>query len=491
MKKILPVLLVMLVLFSLISAHASQEISNPYFYDANHMPEVPMTYRLRASNRITVDLSLVQEGSLTQDTVFSASASGGNGSYEYCFYLLDPNETSDEYPTGNPHGYRDVSTVSTFNYRLVVPGTYTVIAYVRDTIDKNWDAAATLTFTVEDKNARTTDAVVQKLADECIAAGCNTDFEKALWFHDWLINNACYDLTYSYYSADGVLIRGTGVCDSYSKAYIKLLNAVGISSTRVTNTDHAWNLVKLDGDWYHIDPTWDDPVVSGKETSKISGAEYHMYFGLPDRIMKLDRSFSSSIEANGIRQNYYLKTGKVTSWIKPFETRVCEELKSKGYSFNLSLPSYYQLENGKYTSGKEPVVYSITAYAMSGLNWAFDSDSLPIDFSYNISAKALSANIRFSPDTTLELPASLTDIGDEAFRGKSSYLEVQLPSGLKTIGANAFSNNSMLWKIRIPDSVISIADNAFSSSENVTIVCKSGSYAETFAKSKGIRYRNF
>lgn len=97
-----------------------------------------------------------------------------------------------------------------------------------------------------------------------------TNAEKALTIHDFLVLNAKYD--YENYLAGniphlsnkayGVLVNGTGVCNSYALAYQDLLTRLGITVIKVTSSamNHAWNMVYLDGSWYHVDVTWDDSV---------------------------------------------------------------------------------------------------------------------------------------------------------------------------------------------------------------------------------------
>ena len=123
------------------------------------------------------------------------------------------------------------------------------------------------------------------IADQCRAKGITDPWKIALWLHDWLIYNANYDYTYSRYTADGVLLHGTGVCDSYARAYNLLLQQFGIESKRLTSDEmnHAWNLVKIDGQWCHIDVTWDDPNEGGYEN--------HSYFGLTDERMGQDHDW--------------------------------------------------------------------------------------------------------------------------------------------------------------------------------------------------------
>lgn len=94
------------------------------------------------------------------------------------------------------------------------------------------------------------------------------EFEKAQVMHDYLVLNTKYDyanytantIPNDDYTAYGVLVKHTGVCAGYASAYSILMNLLGIPTLVMTSDTHAWNLVKLDGNWYHIDTTWDDPV---------------------------------------------------------------------------------------------------------------------------------------------------------------------------------------------------------------------------------------
>jgi hypothetical protein len=96
-----------------------------------------------------------------------------------------------------------------------------------------------------------------------IAAGVSadaSDFEKVLYLHDHFVQNYCYDYTYTIRDAYRFFEEGTGVCQAYMLAFIAVAEEIGIRSVPVTSTamNHAWNLVEVDGEWYHLDITWDD-----------------------------------------------------------------------------------------------------------------------------------------------------------------------------------------------------------------------------------------
>ncbi len=97
-----------------------------------------------------------------------------------------------------------------------------------------------------------------------------SDLEKVIILHDYLAVTCEYDyerlnndtLPSTSYSAYGVLVNRMAVCEGYALAYKYLLNQVGIDCYMVTSAsmNHAWNMVKLDGQYYQVDVTWDDPV---------------------------------------------------------------------------------------------------------------------------------------------------------------------------------------------------------------------------------------
>ena len=97
---------------------------------------------------------------------------------------------------------------------------------------------------------------------------CQTDLEKVFYVHEWLVQNIAYDREHlsddvqDDHNLRGALLEGTSVCDGYAKTYALTLRKLGITGVLVTSKDigHAWNMVELDGNWYQVDCTWDDPV---------------------------------------------------------------------------------------------------------------------------------------------------------------------------------------------------------------------------------------
>lgn len=93
--------------------------------------------------------------------------------------------------------------------------------------------------------------------------------EKIRVIHDYIINHTEYDKlkyenknddTYKSNTAYGVLNEGYGTCNGYADAMEIFLDKMNIINYKISNEEHIWNLVYLDGKWYHLDLTWDDPI---------------------------------------------------------------------------------------------------------------------------------------------------------------------------------------------------------------------------------------
>lgn len=95
---------------------------------------------------------------------------------------------------------------------------------------------------------------------DAIAAGAPAfadDGEAVRWIHDYIIRHYEYGGEHSVFS---MLRTGRGVCSAYTALFTALADRFGLehSVARSDKMDHTWNMVRLDGNWYHLDVTWDD-----------------------------------------------------------------------------------------------------------------------------------------------------------------------------------------------------------------------------------------
>ncbi|MCM1524569.1 MAG: hypothetical protein NC120_08950 [Ruminococcus sp.] len=111
-----------------------------------------------------------------------------------------------------------------------------------------------------------------------------TDYEKLLAFHDHLVLNCDFTKASEYgNTVYGGLCEGKAQCEGYAFSFDYLCFLAGIDCFTVTGTNsrgeiHAWNIVKLEDMWYHVDCTWDDPILEPAD----SGFIRHYYFLVND-----------------------------------------------------------------------------------------------------------------------------------------------------------------------------------------------------------------
>ena len=143
-----------------------------------------------------------------------------------------------------------------------------------------------------------------------------TDYDKAKTLHDRLIAAVTYEATANDQNAYGALVEGKAVCNGYARAYQHLLQKAGIEAWYVSGTSvspstgesvgHAWNLVKLDGQWYYTDVTWDD---QGENT-------FYTYFNITTAQLLEGHAISATYkelvpEATATAANLYVKEDRV------------------------------------------------------------------------------------------------------------------------------------------------------------------------------------
>ncbi len=96
-----------------------------------------------------------------------------------------------------------------------------------------------------------------------------TEFDKVVAVHDYMVLNYHYDTaSQNENHSISIMATKTGVCESYAFAFNYVMGLLGIDSLYVSSeaANHAWNLVKVDGQWYHIDLTQDDVLMTGSDS---------------------------------------------------------------------------------------------------------------------------------------------------------------------------------------------------------------------------------
>ncbi len=126
-----------------------------------------------------------------------------------------------------------------------------------------------------------------------IGAQGKSDYEIVDAVNEYLCDNVYYPISAPYepitHTAYGALKNGCAVCEGYACAVKLILSAYGIESDIEVGTcpgggGHAWNLVKLDGQWYQLDVTWNDQSHSR-----------HDFFLVTDDFMKKSRTWDENL----------------------------------------------------------------------------------------------------------------------------------------------------------------------------------------------------
>lgn len=169
-----------------------------------------------------------------------------------------------------------------------------------------------------------------------------SDFEKEEYINNYIIENCKYDdaaaqtenIEGNENDAYGALVDGSAVCEGYARAFQLLCNKADIDcvmvSGTVDNTNHAWNCVKIGGEWYQIDVTWND-------TDGDKDYLQNDYFNLTDSLMLEDHTLSpkySDVDAQSFQN--------VESWCNFYVPKCTAE---KYNYFNYKYPTVSDLDN--------------------------------------------------------------------------------------------------------------------------------------------------
>lgn len=208
---------------------------------------------------------------------------------------------------------------------------------------------------------------IDKIARRVAAGATGSDYDKLLYFNSWLTDNCEYDTAADSsrpngkapYTMAGVFLDGKAVCQGYALALKYLCDLVEIPCIFVPGTAispsstepiaHAWNYVQLDGRWYVIDTTWNDPVGGTDESERMDffliGSETPAGGRTYNSAYKID---SSSFKFPALSKSAYKKTEKAEEKAKAETENNASPSKSEGGSSSGSSSS----NSGKKTTGR-------------------------------------------------------------------------------------------------------------------------------------------
>lgn len=167
--------------------------------------------------------------------------------------------------------YQDLDEISNNNELLTTLNNYVHPYNSFDSIAFSFDdetVQITIKHIYSESDINKINSIVNSVTESNITNSMSTK-EKIKVIHDYIINNTDYDIlktknkddtTYRSSTAYGVLVEGYGICSGYSDTMAIFLDKLNIINYKISNDQHIWNLVYLDGTWLHLDLTWDDPI---------------------------------------------------------------------------------------------------------------------------------------------------------------------------------------------------------------------------------------
>lgn len=280
-----------------------------------------------------------------------------------------------------------------FTFDFTASGTYRIYFYFMDN-DRNdpqndkgiYYLRTAAEVTVNDAARPSVTQIVNNAVAQCRQETNGSEYDMALWLHDWTLDQLEYDHSLNWCSAESGLTRHQGTCESYQRIYSKLLDAAGIANGRITGNGHTWNAVKIDGKWCQMDLTWDDT----NDNWYGDLDQRHLYFGLTDELMAIAHSDHTAnyqkadyaYRSTDLSNNYFVRNCKADEWAEKYADRIQQHLDAKEESFSIDAdnqlfpPSISGIQNG------------IVAYAMNQREWKANDAKVELFAASNVTKES-------------------------------------------------------------------------------------------------------
>lgn len=313
---------------------------------------------------------------LEQPTTFHVSATGGSGSYLFRMdapSYSNPNEYTYESVADPSRGewtkFTDACASHDFTFTTTATGSYNFRFYLMDKASGVYYLRTNSYIQVADDAYPSVASIINKAVSQAKQKTDGSEYEMALYLHDWLLDQLEYDNSLKWSSAESALTRGLGTCQAYESAYAKLLSAAGIENaeTRDAYDGHTWNAVKLDDEWYQVDCTWDD--TSDNFYGDLD--QRHLYFCLTDELMAIAHPGHEKIySADGyitrsiaLKNNYFVRNGKADEWMNKYVERIQKHVDAREESFSVDA------DNQSFPPSISGIQNGTIAYAMNQHEW--------------------------------------------------------------------------------------------------------------------------
>ena len=280
-----------------------------------------------------------------------------------------------------------------FTFDFTASGTYRIHFYFMDN-DRNgpqndkgiYYLRTTAEVTENDAARPSVTQIVNKAVAQCRQETDGSEYDMALWLHDWTLDQLEYDHGLNWCSAESGLTRHQGTCESYQRIYSKLLDAAGIANGRITGNGHTWNAVKIDGKWCQMDLTWDDT----NDNWYGDLDQRHLYFGLTDELMAIAHSDHTAnyqkadytYRSTDLSNNYFVRNGKADEWAEKYADRIQQHLDAKEESFSIDA------DNQSFPPSISGIQNGTVAYAMNQREWKVQGAKAELTAASNVSKES-------------------------------------------------------------------------------------------------------
>ncbi len=178
-----------------------------------------------------------------------------------------------------------------------------------------------------------------------------TDMEKIVFIHDYIVKNYSYDTRLfspteynkTIHDSYNFVFEKVGVCQAYASTFMFFMEQLGINCRVAVSSDHAWNIIELDGKFYHVDCTWDDPL--NYENADFYGLVKHNHLLLSDDGIRAADSENQTSHASWVE--YPSHYADATCNDKKFENYFWTDVTTPLVPYN---NNWYGLLYNKYTN---------------------------------------------------------------------------------------------------------------------------------------------
>lgn len=303
-----------------------------------------------------------------------------------------------------------------FTFDFTASGTYRIYFYFMDN-DRNdphndkgiYYLRTTAEVTVNDAARPSVTQIVNNAVAQCRQQTNGSEYDMALWLHDWTLDQLEYDHGLNWCSAESGLTRHQGTCESYQRIYSKLLDAAGIANGRITGNGHTWNAVKIDGKWCQMDLTWDD--TSDNWYGDLD--QRHLYFGLTDELMAIAHSDHTANYQKGdyayrstdLSNNRFVRNGKADEWAEAYAERIQQHLDARETEFSIDA------DNQSFPPSISGIQNGIVAYAMNQRQWSTTDGTVTLTTASNVTrVSSYEWSAKFDFEVEYPAPAPIADV---------------------------------------------------------------------------------